>query len=156
MPAPLQITLNLEEDRTLGELRKAASVSQRIRDRAHMLRLNAQGWTVPRISDIFECHQHTVRATIRRWEAMGLGGLWELAGRGTKRKWQEADIEYLQECLETEGRTYNSQQLAMKLAQERQVNLSADRIRRILKKRLPMETYSAQSARQTRPRAKTT
>jgi len=37
------------------------------------------------------------------------------------------------QCLE-QARTYNSQQLAQKLEQERQVKLSADRIRRLMKK----------------------
>jgi transposase len=76
-----------------------------------------------------------VRATIRRWQEQGLGGLWEAPGRGTKRKWAEADMEYLEQCLEQQPRTYNSKQLATKLEQERQVSLSGDRIRRILQKR---------------------
>lgn len=67
MPAPLQIKLTAEEDRTLSELRVAQTVPQRTRDRAHMLRLSAQGWTVAAIADIFECHEHTVRSTIQRW-----------------------------------------------------------------------------------------
>jgi len=100
-----------------------------------MLRLNAQGWTVGAIAQIFECHEHTVRATIRRWQQQGLGGLWEAPGRGTKRKWLEEDMQYLEQCLEQQERTYNSMQLATVLEQERQVNLSADRIRRILQKR---------------------
>lgn len=93
MPAPIQIVLTEEENRTLLELRVALSVPQRTRDRAHMLRLNAQGWTVPAIAEIFERHEHTVRATIRRWETDGLGGLWEAPGRGAKRRWQEADLQ---------------------------------------------------------------
>ena len=135
MPAPLRICLTPEEDFTLSELRVATTVAQRTRDRAHMLRLNAQGWTVGAIAEIFVCHEHTVRATIRRWQEQGLRGLWEASGRGTKRKWAEADIEYLEQCLEQQPRTYNRKQLATKLQQERQVNLSGDRIRRILKKR---------------------
>lgn len=117
------------------ELRVATTVSQRTRDRAHMLRLNAQGWTAPAIAEIFECQEHTVRETIRRWQQQGLGGLWDASGRGAKAKWQEADMAYLEQCLEQEPRTYNAQQLSRKLEQERQVNLSADRIRRILQKR---------------------
>jgi transposase len=135
MPAPLHIVLTVEEDRTLSELRVAKTVSQRTRDRAHMLRLNAQGWTAPAIAEIFECQEHTVRQTIRRWQQQGLGGLWDASGRGAKAKWQEADMVYLEQCLEQQPRTYNSQQLAQKLEQERQVGLSADRIRRILQKR---------------------
>ena len=100
-----------------------------------MLRLNAQGWAAPAIAEIFECQEHTVRQTIRRWQQQGLGGLWDARGRGAKAKWLEADMAYLEQCLEQEPRTYNSQQLSHKLEQERQVNLSADRIRRILQKR---------------------
>ncbi len=135
MPAPLRITLTDEEDRTLSELRLAQTVPQRTRDRAHMLRLNAQGWTVPAIAEIFECHEHTVRATLKRWEQVGLGGLWEAHGRGAKRRWQEADMQHLEQCLEQDQRTYTSEQLSVKLEQDRQVQLSPDRLRRILKKR---------------------
>ena len=56
-------------------------------------------------------------------------------GRGDKPRWQVADLEYLEQALEQEQRTYNSQQLSEKLAQDRQVQLSADRIRRLLKKK---------------------
>jgi transposase len=135
MPAPIRIVLTEEEDRTLLELRGANGVPQRTRERAHMLRLNAQGWTVPAIAGIFECHEHTVRATIRRWQVEGLGGLWEAPGRGAKRKWSEADMQYLEKCLELDGRTYNSHQLAHKLSQERNVELSPDRLRHVLQKR---------------------
>ena len=131
----MHIVLTEEEDRTLSELRVALTVPQRTRDRAHILRLNAQGWTVPAIAKIFECHEHTVRGTIRRWETDGLSGLWEATGRGAKRKWQEADLQYLEQCLEQEPRTYNSAQVAQKLVQERQVHLSAERLRHILQKR---------------------
>lgn len=135
MSAPIYIVLTAEEEQTLSELRVAPTVPQRTRDRAHMLRLNAQGWTVPAIAEIFECQENTVRRTLQRWQQDGLGGLWDEPGRGTKAKWQEADMAYLEQCLEQEPRTYNSQQLAQKLEQARQVELSADRIRRILQKR---------------------
>lgn len=135
MPAPIHLTLNEEEDRTLTELRLAITVPQRTRDRAHMVRLNAQGWTVPAIAELFECHEQTVRATLRRWEHDGLGGLWEAPGRGAKRKWQEADLHSVEQWLEKEERTYNSFQLAEKLATERQVKLSARRVRHLLQKR---------------------
>jgi transposase len=144
MPAPLRIILTEDEERTLSELREAQSVPYRTRDRAHMLQLNAQGWNVPAIAEIFQCHQHTVRATLRRWEHYGLGGLWEAPGRGAKPKWQPSDLDYLMTCLDEEPRTYNSAQLAQKLKQERLVDLSRDRLRRLLKKKISVETHSAQ------------
>jgi transposase len=135
MPAPLRIVLDTEADRTLSELRVAPQVPQRTRDRAHMLRLNAQGWKVAEIAKCFECHEHTVRATIHRWESRGLGGLWEKAGRGAPTRWQESDLVFLECCLEQDVRTYNSAQLSKKLKEERKVSLSPDRLRRVLKKR---------------------
>jgi transposase len=134
MPAPLRIILTPEEDLTLTELRLAQTVPQRTRDRAHILRLNAQGWNTPAISKMFECHQHTVRKTIKRWEERGLGGLWEASGRGAKPKCQADDIQYVAELLVQKNRTYNSTQLVKKLKQERGVDLSSDRLRRLLKK----------------------
>ncbi|MBG1245133.1 helix-turn-helix domain-containing protein [Nostoc sp. NZL] len=87
------------------------------------------------MAKIFECHEHTVRATLRSWENKGLGGLWETSGRGAKCKWLEADLAYLENCLEVEPRTYNSLQLSEKLAQDRNVQLSPSRLRRLLKKK---------------------
>lgn len=136
MPAPLRIILTPEEDLTLTELRLAQTVPQRTRDRAHILRLNAQGWNTPAISAMFECHQHTIRSTIRRWEQRGLGGLWEASGRGAKPKLQAEDLQYVEGLLAQETRTYNSTQLVKKLKQERGVDLSSDRLRRLLKKKV--------------------
>ena len=65
----------------------------------------------------------------------GLVGLWSDSGRGAKPKWKAEDREYIETCLQEEERTYNSIQLARKLKQERAVNLSSDRLRRILKKK---------------------
>ena len=139
MPAPLRVKLSLEEEKTLKELEKASSVPYRTRNRAQMLKLNAKGINVPEIARIFDCHEHTVRATIQRWLNKGLVGLWSDKGRGAKPKWKSEDIEDIETCLNEEERTYNSVQLGRKLKQERAVNLSSDRLRRILKKKISLE-----------------
>lgn len=54
MPAPVRVVLNHEEERTLSELRLATHVPQLTRERAHMVRLNAQGWNTPAIAEMFE------------------------------------------------------------------------------------------------------
>jgi transposase len=135
MGARIRVFLTSEENRTLFELRTATTVPQRVKDRAEALRLSAHGWYVEKIAAYLNWTPQTVRETIHRWNTFGLGGLWEAPGRGGKPKWQEADIAYLEECLKQEPRTYNSHQLSEKLATERQVQLSPDRIRRVLKKR---------------------
>jgi len=135
MGARLRIFLSKEEDRTLLELRTAKTVPQRVQDRASMLRLNNAGWYTEDIAVHFDCHRQTVREAINRWKRLGLGGLWETKGRGGKRRYSETDLEYLEQSLENEQRTYNSKQLAQKLATERQVQLSPAHLRRVLKKR---------------------
>jgi transposase len=151
MPAPLRITLTEADENMLSELRVATTVPQRTRDRAHILRLNAQGWNVPAIAQMFECHEHTVRATIRRWQADGLSGLWEAPGRGAKRRWIDADIDYIETLLKEKTRTYNSVQLSRILREERSVHISSDRLREILKKKLSMEKNPAQPSPKARP-----
>lgn len=135
MGARLRIFLNKAEDRELFELRKAANVPQRVKDRAEAVRLNNRGWYVEKIADYLGWSLGTVRDTLHRWQRSGIEGLREAEGRGAKVRWQEADMVYLEDCLRQDERTYNSQQLAKKLAEAREVNLSADQVRRILKKR---------------------
>jgi hypothetical protein len=43
MPAQIRIILTGEQERTLRELRQAQTVPHRVRERAHILQLNAQG-----------------------------------------------------------------------------------------------------------------
>jgi transposase len=135
MGCRLRIFLTNEEKATLCELRKATLVPQRTKDRAFVLLLNTRGWKNAQIAEIFNWSEKTVRQTIHRWQIKGLVGLWDSPGRGVKPKWQEADLVYLEQSLEQEQRTYNSRQLAEKLRSERQIHLSPDRIRRVLKKR---------------------
>lgn len=135
MGARLRLFLTPEEEQTLFELRAASTVPQRVKDRAQMIRLNAQGWYVEKIAHHFHCHSQTVRQTLYRWRDQGLGGLWDAPHVGAQQRWSEADMEYLESCLRDEQRTYNSKQLAQKLADERQVTLSAGHLREILEKR---------------------
>lgn len=134
MPAALRVQLLEEEARTLSELRIASEVPYRVRDRAHMLLLNDDGWSAPTIAGILKCHEHTVRAAIKQWEKEGLYGLWSKEGRGRKPTWEASDLAAIEQWLDEEERTYNSRQLAEKLWEERQVKLSPDRIRKLLKK----------------------
>jgi len=135
MGARLRVCLTAEENRTLFELRTATTVPQRVKDRALAIRLSHQGMYVEKIAAFFDWHVRTVRETLQRWQQQGLGGLWDAPRPGPQQRWQEADIEYLEKCLREDPRTYNSQQLADKLAAEREIKLSADHLRRILQKR---------------------
>ena len=135
MGARLRIFLTAEENCTLFELRTATTVPQRVKDRAEVIRLSHQGMYVEKIAAFFNWNIRTVRETLHRWQRQGLGGLWDAPRPGPQPRWQEADIEYLETCLREEPQTYNSEQLADKLEAERNVQLSADHLRRLLQKR---------------------
>jgi transposase len=134
MGARLRVFLTGSQDKTLLDLR-TADVPQKVKDRAEVIRLNAHGWYVEKIAAHFNWTAQTVREVLHRWRKQGLEGLWELPGRGGKSKWKEEDIVFLEECLKKEPRTDNSLQLAQKLESDRQIKLSPDRLRRVLKKR---------------------
>jgi len=112
-----------------------------------MVRLNAQGWNAPAIAEMFECCEHTVRATLRRWQQLGLGGLWDAPGRGDKPRWQAAD---LTGAVLRAGSSH-LQQSTIGTKAGTAVKLSADRIRRLMKKGLAMETHPPQPQTQARP-----
>lgn len=64
-----------------------------------------------------------------------LGELWNAPRPGAQRRWQALRIGVPRNLLASEPRSYNSQPLAQKLAQDRQVHWSADHFRRVLQKR---------------------
>jgi transposase len=134
MGARLRVFLTTDQDETLLKLR-TADAPQKVKDRAEIIRLNAHGWYVEKIATHFNWTPQTVREVLHKWEKLGIQGLWEKPGRGGKPKCKESDIVYLEECLKKEPRTYNSFQLAQKLSSDRKIELSPDRLRRVLKKR---------------------
>src|SRR6476661_7661657 len=110
MGARLRVFLTEKQDKDLLNLR-TAKVPQKVKDRAEVIRLNAHGWYDEKIAAHFKWTSQTVRVVLHKWEKFGRESLWK------------------------EPRTYNSFQLADKLEKERSIKLSADRLRRVLKKR---------------------
>lgn len=135
MPAPIKVSLSEEEDQQLLNVQQHPQTPSRVRYRAEIVRLNAYGWSVSQIADYQKLSSDTVRKSLHNWSNQGLEGLWEAGGRGRKKGWKEEDIQYWEIIIEQEQRTYNSKQLAEKLKPDRGVNLSPDRIRKLLKKR---------------------
>jgi transposase len=136
MPAPLKIRLTPEEDQQLLAITNNRKLPKRTRERAEALRLSARGIKIIAIADYLKCAPNTVRQTLYRWITKGIEGLSDAKRTGRKPIWQAEDIKYLEECLENEPRTYNSYQLVKLLSQERGIDLSRERLRKILKKKI--------------------
>ena len=108
MGARIRTELTKEEERTLRELGEASGVPRRVKERAQVIRLSNQGMYNDKIAKYIGRSIRTVRGTINRWRKKGLGGLWDAAHPGAQRRWQEEDMEYLEDCLRKEQRTYNT------------------------------------------------
>ncbi|WP_335224645.1 helix-turn-helix domain-containing protein [Nostoc sp.] len=134
MGSRLRVFLTREQDKTLFNLR-TADVPQKVIDRAKGIRLSAYGWYVEKIATHLNWTVQTVREVLHIWQELGIEGLWSKPGRKGKSRWVEADMVFLEECLEKEPRTYNSVQLAQKLEQERSIKLSPDWLRQVFKER---------------------
>jgi transposase len=134
-PPSLRIELSPEEDQTLHELTRAASVPVRTRERAEALRLSHRGWKPAQIAEHFGWNVATARTTLYRWQHDGLMGLWDAPRPGRTPRWTEEDMKHVEKLLRDEQQTYTSSQLVAELAQQRQVDLSRRQLRRILKKK---------------------
>ena len=135
MPAALKVKLSLEEDKRLLEISQSKETGKRVKQRAEAIRMSSHGWKVAQIAEYFDWHEQTVREIIQKWKRDGEKGLYDLPKTGRPKHWQEEDLKYIETCLEKDGQVYNSQQLSAKLQEERQVTLSSDRVRKLLKKR---------------------
>lgn len=115
MPVFLRIRLTGIEKEELLALKNAPETPLRTRTRIEVLTLSNHGLSVSEIAVYLSQSEAFVRRTIARWINQGKEGLFEQPRTGRPRKWSSEDIEYLENCLASEERTYNSQQLAEKL-----------------------------------------
>lgn len=66
------------DERERAELKRLAHREVgRVSERIRMILLSSKGYSVPQISDIFECDQTSVRTWIERFEAEGAKGLYD-------------------------------------------------------------------------------
>ncbi|HAT15367.1 MAG TPA: hypothetical protein DCS91_18935 [Microcoleaceae bacterium UBA11344] len=79
MGARFRVFLTQDQDKTRLNLR-TADVPQKVKDRAEVIRLNAEGWYVEKIADHFKWTPQTVREVLHKWEKLGMEGLWEAPG----------------------------------------------------------------------------
>jgi transposase len=91
--------LSENERRELKRLarREVGRVSERIR----MILLSSRGYSVPKIAEIFECDEATVRHWIERFEAEGVEGLRDRPRGGRPRKADAAAQELIRQQVET-------------------------------------------------------
>jgi len=136
MPASRTITLSETEELELRKLKCNLSVPQRTRDRAEIILLSAHHMSVADIAKYSQYSKQMILNTFHRWWLGGYAALFDSEHPGPKPRLNQEDIAQVETWLEDDSKTYTSKQLVKKLKDERGVELSRDRLRKILKKKI--------------------
>lgn len=123
--------LTINEINELFELKENGN-SDRIRTRAHAIILNARGYSITEIAEIFQLKRDTVSSWIDRWNVKGIQGLFDKPRKGSPPKITEDDLEKIKEFIE---QTPNSPKTILaKIKKQLKKTISVKTLRRIIKK----------------------
>ena len=76
------VTLTDAEDSALRDLEQVSGIHPKVRLRSSVLRLNAQGWTIPRLARHFARSSAAIHHDLNRYEQHSLRGLGDDAAPG--------------------------------------------------------------------------
>jgi len=93
------IELNEVEKITLQEGEKNGK-AKTFRERCHCLRLSSEGYQVKELASIFRVSEISIYTWFKRWEAGGIVGLRDKAGRGRKAILQAEDLAIIKEKVQ--------------------------------------------------------
>lgn len=129
-----RITLTEEQRRELRQYTRRAGLAPSTRDRLEMVRLSDAGWSVPRIARHLGLHEQTVRAWVKAFLAGGFAALPSKPRGGKTSALTAPMLEGVRAELAKGARTWTAAQLAEWVAAAHGVRLSADRLRRHLRR----------------------
>lgn len=116
-----------------AELRKVMKTgNEQVRRRAHAVLLNARGYSIDQIADIYEVDRDTVSNWLAGWEDQGIAGLQDQAGRGRKPILNEKEQKQAIKIVEQDPRS--SKRSLGKIAEKTGKKISRATLKRILKK----------------------
>ena len=129
-----RITLSEGQRHELRERTHQRSLAPSTRDRLEMVRLADAGWSVPRIAQHLGQHEETVRRWVKAFLAGGFDALPDKPRGGKQSALTAAMLEGVRTEVATGGHTWTAAQLADWIAEQHGVRLSADRLRRHLRR----------------------
>jgi len=134
LEAMYRITLSEAQRQELRERTRAKGLAPSTRDRLEMVRLSDTGWSVPRIALYLGQHEQTVRLWVKAFLAGGFDALPNKPRGGKQSALTAAMLEGVRAAVAQGGRTWTAAQLADGTAAQYGVRLSADRLRRHLRR----------------------
>ncbi len=132
--AMYRITLSESQRQEVRERTRQNGLAPSTRDRLEMVRLSDAGWSVPRIARHLGQHEQTVRLWIKVFLAGGFDALPNKPRGGKQSALTAAMLESVRAEVATGERTWTATQLADWIAAHHGVRLSADRLRRHLRR----------------------
>lgn len=132
MKTPTRFVSNLNDEQR-EELHQAMKTgNEQVRRRAHAVLLNARGYSVDQIADIYEVDRDTVSHWLTRWEDDGRAGLPDQAGRGRKPILNEKEQKQAIKIVEQDPRS--AKRSLAKIATKTGKRISRDTLKRLLKR----------------------
>ena len=128
MGAARYIKLSEGEDEVLRCLAQGQGIHHKVRLRANILRLSAQGWSVPRLSKHFMRSQKSVLNDLERWEGQGVEGIADQCAPGNSSVFTDEMVAYLQKSL-GEEQAWDCSQLSDALFEEFGLRVGREAIR---------------------------
>jgi transposase len=129
-----RITLTAEQRREVRQRTRQAGLAPSTRDRLEMVRLSDAGWSVPRIARHLGQHEQTVRAWVKAFLSGGCAALVNKPRGGKTSALTAPMLASVRAEVAKGTRTWTAAQLADWVAAEHGVRLSADRLRRHLRR----------------------
>jgi len=129
-----RIALTDDQRRELRVRTRQAGIAPSTRDRLEMVRLSDAGWSVPRIARHLGQHEQTVRTWIKAFLGGGFDALPNKPRGGKVSALTAPMLESVRAEVARGGRTWTAAQLAEWIAEHHGVRLSADRLRRHLRR----------------------
>jgi transposase len=127
-------TVTDEQRRELRECTREVGLAPSTRDRLEMVRLSDAGWSVPRIARHLGQHEQTVRTWIKAFLDGGFAALPNKPRGGKESALTAPMLESVRAEVAAGTRTWTAAQLADWIAEHHGVRLSADRLRRHLRR----------------------
>lgn len=103
-----------------------------VRDRAKCILLSYHKFSLNELMSIFGVGRKTIYNWLTRWEDQQIKGLYNQQGRGRKSKLNQEQQEQVKAWVKSEPKSLKKVEL--KINKEWQINLSKERIKRIIKK----------------------
>jgi transposase len=113
--------------------------------------MNASGKSIKEISEHFSLRVHTVGLWLQNWLSFGIDGLKLVKGRGRKLKVADTDtiiLDRIESLLEEESQQLNHVLAA--LEQEFAIIMCKKTLKRLLQKKISLETFSQNLSQKTR------